>query len=652
MEFVTLSQEGQEKQNQGGEENTKRMYALGPDEKEHCPVQALKLYLSKCDPNAEKLFCQHKPIIPPEHMIKIHNYLTTTSNPITLRYRIWFILSVQYVSRGLEFHPQLNKNSLKVCTDENGMEFVTLSQEGQEKQNQGGEENTKRMYALGPDEKEHCPVQALKLYLSKCDPNAEKLFCQEKSNTHSKTVQTFISRESTKGKPYSGKLREIYYYLLSLNVGVRNIGPVIKKVLTLVDWEVSGLPSVKTVCNFNTELGVLAKKQVNEKLKSSDNLTVHRDATTKKGKHYYGMEISTETETLTAGIKEVHNGKAETYVSTIDEIMNDISFCSDENSDHYFYNNVRNCMTDRCATEGKVNNLMKEKMSNDLNEFKCTTHPILQFSEICEKEIQNIEKENKFEFDIDSQCSFNNILKSVSKLFFKDGSGDPLLALNYLKSKGIKTLPLINFRGNRFNTSFYNSAGVYYIKDLLLDYLRDSKSSLNYIQTTIVKCLNNKCFLSILRAMGILDKIVTEPYFSFTTNTDNNILEMTGVCSRLLQILNTGTHQPDLLLNRRVSLFFGPEVERVDAVSTCLFKSSETDSLTCKVLSRLYQALHDKCQRIFKDYLPDGKMFFHSEKLLEDSKSCPRLMAKSATSVLSCEMELTPTVLLHVSLKV
>ncbi|XP_053389264.1 uncharacterized protein LOC128552260 [Mercenaria mercenaria] len=40
-----LSRDVQEKQNQGGAENTKRMYALGPDEKKNCPVQALKLYL-------------------------------------------------------------------------------------------------------------------------------------------------------------------------------------------------------------------------------------------------------------------------------------------------------------------------------------------------------------------------------------------------------------------------------------------------------------------------------------------------------------------------------------------------------------------------------------------------------------------------------
>jgi hypothetical protein len=54
-------------------------------------------------------------------------------------------------------------------------------------------------------------------------------------------------------------------------------------------------------------------------------------------------------------------------------------------------------MTDRSSTEEKVNkNLSKDilDMTNSLpNSFKCVVHPLLQFREVCEKELIRIEND-------------------------------------------------------------------------------------------------------------------------------------------------------------------------------------------------------------------------------------------------------------------
>ena len=118
---------------------------------------------------------QHKPIIPTADLKLIYMYLAK-DNPITLRYRIWYILSIQFVSRGLEFHPQLNRNSFQLRQDENGLEYFQLTHEVKEKQNQEGVSHEKRMYAS--EDPITCPVQNLKYYQQKCHPEAEKLFCQ------------------------------------------------------------------------------------------------------------------------------------------------------------------------------------------------------------------------------------------------------------------------------------------------------------------------------------------------------------------------------------------------------------------------------------------------------------------------------------------
>jgi hypothetical protein len=68
-----------------------------------------------------------------------------------------------------------------------------------------------------------------------------------------------------------------------------------------------------------------------------------------------------------------------------------------------------------------------------------------------------------------------NLLKFVSKLFYKDGAGDPLYVPTYLKDKGINTIPVIRFRGNRFNTLVHNAAGTYYLRDSLIQYFTTSK---------------------------------------------------------------------------------------------------------------------------------------------------------------------------------
>lgn len=51
-------------------------------------------------------------------------------------------------------------------------------------------------------------------------------------------VQVLDFRESTRGKPYDFKLREIVYTLWSHNVGINHIKPEINAVLSLVKFKI------------------------------------------------------------------------------------------------------------------------------------------------------------------------------------------------------------------------------------------------------------------------------------------------------------------------------------------------------------------------------------------------------------------------------
>lgn len=103
----------------------------------------------------------HKEIIEPADLQKIFIYLKKgSSSPVILRYTVWFLTSIHFLSRGLEFHHQLNLQSFEFKNDENG-EYVTLSHDTQQKSFQGGIRSVeapsdKRMYA---DDTECCQLK-------------------------------------------------------------------------------------------------------------------------------------------------------------------------------------------------------------------------------------------------------------------------------------------------------------------------------------------------------------------------------------------------------------------------------------------------------------------------------------------------------------
>jgi hypothetical protein len=123
---------------------------------------------------------KHKDVIPTQDLNKISAYLYGDMTPVSLRFRVWFIIAIQFVSRGLEFHEQLKVDSFEFQFDENGHEYAVLSHETKQKNWQGGIDASetpkeKRMYAV-PSALEKCPVKSLKQFLAKIDPTATYLF--------------------------------------------------------------------------------------------------------------------------------------------------------------------------------------------------------------------------------------------------------------------------------------------------------------------------------------------------------------------------------------------------------------------------------------------------------------------------------------------
>ena len=99
-------------------------------------------------------------------------------SPIKLRQSVWYNIAIHFVTRGLEFHHQLQMESFNFLTDEDGSEYVALTHETQQKNFQGGLNSKealfdKRIYATG---ERNCPVKLLKLFMNRTNKNASSLF--------------------------------------------------------------------------------------------------------------------------------------------------------------------------------------------------------------------------------------------------------------------------------------------------------------------------------------------------------------------------------------------------------------------------------------------------------------------------------------------
>ena len=148
-------------------------------------------------------------------------------------------------------------------------------------------------------------------------------------------------------KKYLDSIRACCIELLSLNVGIKNVEPVIRSVLKhIASFEIKELPHPTTLTRMYSEMKGLACQQLNEELKKGDNLTLHSDGTSKYGQHFYSFQLSTPDSTYSLGLKEMLSGSAAQVLSTFQQILYDLELTSQSGSSHVILSKIKNTMSD------------------------------------------------------------------------------------------------------------------------------------------------------------------------------------------------------------------------------------------------------------------------------------------------------------------
>ena len=117
---------------------------------------------------------------------------------------------------------------------------------------------------------------------------------------------------------YLDNVRQCCLELLSLNVGIRQVEPIIRSALkNIAGFEVDKLPQPGTLVRMYGEMKGLVCQQVAEVLNEQDNLTLHSDGASKFGQHYGSFQISVEGSAYTLGLSEMLTGSAEKTLDTL-----------------------------------------------------------------------------------------------------------------------------------------------------------------------------------------------------------------------------------------------------------------------------------------------------------------------------------------------
>ena len=475
------------------------------------------------------------------------------------------------------------------------------------------------------------------------------------------TVQEIMSESKEdlvtfeKGK-YTDDVRACCYELLSLNVGVRNVKAVIKSVLKNIVHKSAGrLPQKTVLCDMMIECLTLAQAQLGEELSSEEGTgyTIQTDGTTKFSQHFSTYDICTADSTYRLGLRHVFSGSAQNTLETLTEILEDIDVvqkeCGRSAVSATIIAKIKNTMSDRHSAEKLFSevladyrasilpdivldweNLSTEEQSEmtRMNNFFCGLHFLVGLADAAEETLKIWESAVEEKEPEAKSSSTQRLIRTACKAFHHRGSEQAGCSTHfraYLRREGEMKIPLAAFVGNRFNVIFYDAAGVYYLRKHMLAYLSGSHGSLNRLLQAVLTDLRTPHLLSGCRALGIIDKVVTGPFWRYLQSSSKSILQMSNVYTMMKDKFEQWSSNALCVMEDQACLFESVNTAE-DKVAASLFATSdEEDVKVQELLQFLFKSFAVTIQRLLIDHLPGGKYHNVSDpKIIQETMSVPK----------------------------
>ena len=174
----------------------------------------------------------------------------------------------------------------------------------------------------------------------------------------------------------------------------------------------------------------------------------------------------------------------------------------------------------------------------------------------------------------------------------------------FLRQQRIYEIPLAAFQGNRFNILFYDPAGVYFLHEYMLQYLFEIHGTLNRLLQAVLSDLKVPSYIAACKALGVIDRIVTGPFWRLLQTSTLSILEMGNVYTKMVNQFEKLADDAQLIMEGKKVLFEEDRFE-FDTVAKKIFSSTLND-LVQEILQLLFKAFAVTTRRLVIDHLPDG----------------------------------------------
>ena len=456
---------------------------------------------------------------------------------------------------------------------------------------------------------------------------------------------------------FTDEIREVIMNLVALGVSINKVNDVIHVVMrTLANKKVDQirLPSDGTKKQIMEEARILAQIQVAEEmLTEGDGVmgnVLHGDGTTKYHRKYQNFQVTTkDNKTLSFGLGEMACGDAastlQEFTSMVDEITASIAKESDK---EITFAKLMESINSTMSDQGPINpifnaqlKVMRENLlptaienwdtltSSEQDELKkmgnffCKLHLLANFGTETDSYLKEFEQlslheeyETNFAFTSSKECGAFRLIRTTCKAYHKRGcdkSGVGDHFESFLQSRGVKC-HLASFVGNRFNIVYHNAAAIYYHRDALKDFYHAWPNQ-NNLLSAVNEDLNNKLFLAETRALGMIDKIVTGPFWRIVENVDN-IFSINPYIKKMNSVLNDWSQDANPLFKgtemfvKEPGLDYDEDLVHKDVLYEELFRDSgdaEFDVMTIQALEHICHGIMIIVERQASEHLVGGE---------------------------------------------
>ena len=164
-------------------------------------------------------------------------------------------------------------------------------------------------------------------------------------------------------------------------------------------------------------------------------------------------------------------------------------------------------------------------------------------------------------------------------------------------------MPLAHFKGNQFNILFHNAAGVYFLKNLIAEFLTGVLGTPNKLLKSVLSDVQDVFNIAGCKALGLIDKLVTTPFWrSLESNT--HIKDVPKICSKLLSFFKSceqDTQLTQAFLDGEFTPFPDISVNKDDVWNNLVQSEQEIDPLVVLILQAIFKSLYLLVMRFVHD---------------------------------------------------